>query len=88
VDGANLIRINVTGRSEEPFEEVVLFTNADAPGAIPEGVPQGVPKGVPKGVPQGQSELWWKFSKYMAQGTCELPQYLYAPPEALLLLRD
>jgi molybdate transport system ATP-binding protein len=63
----NQIRIRVRRRSEEPFEEVVLFTNANA-SSVGEG-----------------EELWWKYSKYM--NLRELPEQLYVPPEAVLLLR-
>ncbi|GHV52563.1 ABC transporter [Spirochaetia bacterium] len=62
--GINRIRPAVTRRSEEPFENVVLFTNADAP---KEG-----------------GELWWKYSKYTGYDT--VPEWLYLPPESLLLL--
>jgi molybdate transport system ATP-binding protein len=63
----NRIRLRVSRRSEEPFEEVVLFTNAAAAS------------------PEEQNEIWWKFSKYL--GLRELPQALYVPPEAVLLLK-
>jgi molybdate transport system ATP-binding protein len=63
----NRIRVRVRRRSEEPFEEVVLFTNADAAS------------------PGEEEELWWKYSKYTGPG--ELPELLYVPPEAVLLLR-
>jgi hypothetical protein len=87
----NLIRIKVTARTEEPFEEVILFTNADAvPGTDSRGGSAGnnseAQRPAAGGSPEGQGELWWKFSKYVNHG--ELPQYLYAPPEALLLLRE
>ncbi|MDR3172619.1 MAG: ABC transporter, partial [Treponema sp.] len=61
----NRIRIRVRRRSEEPFEEAVLFINAASP--------------------QEGEELWWKYSKYAGPG--ELPEQLYVPPEAVLLLR-
>jgi hypothetical protein len=60
----NRIRIRVRRRSEEPFEEVVLFINAASP--------------------QEGEELWWKYSKYTGLG--ELPEWLYIPPGAVLLL--
>jgi molybdate transport system ATP-binding protein len=50
VPGDNLIRIRVLSRSEEPFEETVLFTNADTAPAGPE---------------DSSGALWWKFSKYL-----------------------
>jgi molybdate transport system ATP-binding protein len=68
----NLIPVKVLNRFEDPFEETVLFTNADT-GAQPR---------VPKG---GKGILWWKYSKYLELSG--LPPYLYAPPEQLLLLR-
>jgi molybdate transport system ATP-binding protein len=64
----NQIRIRVRCRSEEPFEEAVLFTNADASS------------------PGEEKELWWKYSKYI--GLDELPERLYVPPEAVLLLTN
>jgi molybdate transport system ATP-binding protein len=63
----NQIRISVKRRSEEPFEEVVLFTNAGAAS------------------PSETHEIWWKFSKYL--NLTELPERLYVPPEAVLLLK-
>jgi molybdate transport system ATP-binding protein len=62
----NQIRIAVKRRSEEPFEEVILFTNAAAS-------------------PGEEEEIWWKFSKYLK--LAELPERLYVPPEAVLLLK-
>jgi hypothetical protein len=35
--------------------------------------------------PEEQQEIWWKYSKYM--GLRELPERLYVPPGAVLLLR-
>jgi molybdate transport system ATP-binding protein len=49
--GFNEARVAVSKRSSEPFEEVVLFTNADA-----EDLPG-----------QHQKEIWWKYSKYLKQ---------------------
>ncbi|MDR1446386.1 MAG: ATP-binding cassette domain-containing protein [Treponema sp.] len=66
-DAPNRIRLKVKRRSEEPFEEAVIFTNADAASPSEEG------------------EIWWKFSKYT--GLREIPERLYVPPEAVLLLR-
>ncbi|GHV75252.1 ABC transporter [Spirochaetia bacterium] len=63
-EGCNQIRLAVKAKSEEPFERVALFTNADAPDAA------GV--------------LWWKYSKYLG---FEMPERLFVPPEAVLLLR-
>jgi molybdate transport system ATP-binding protein len=37
------------------------------------------------GGPGEKGELWWKYSKYL--GYDEMPERLFAPPEALLLLR-
>ncbi|MDR1625173.1 MAG: ATP-binding cassette domain-containing protein [Spirochaetia bacterium] len=66
-EGFNEIRLSVKQNPEEPFERVVLFTNADA------------------GSPGEKGELWWKYSKYLGYG--EIPERLFVPPEALLLLR-
>ncbi|GHV73658.1 ABC transporter [Spirochaetia bacterium] len=67
-EGYNEIRMALTQESDEPFERVALFTNADAcAGAI-----------------EVQGVLWWKYSKYLG---FELPERLFVPPEALLLLR-
>jgi molybdate transport system ATP-binding protein len=73
----NLIRIEVLSRSGEPFEEAVLFANADthAGSRTPESAEDPGRGGV----------LWWKYSKYLQLPT--LPPYLHAPPERLLLLR-
>jgi molybdate transport system ATP-binding protein len=65
--GHNRVRINVTKRSESPFEHIVLFTNADAPG------------------PESQQEFWWLYSKY---GDSIIPEWLFIPPEAILLLGE
>jgi molybdate transport system ATP-binding protein len=35
--------------------------------------------------PSAQGEIWWKYSKYQFQ---EIPERLFIPPEALLLLRS
>jgi molybdate transport system ATP-binding protein len=70
----NQIRISVKRRSEEPFEEVILFTNADFTSAD-----------APGGSPEKNEEIWWKFSKYLS--LAELPDRLYVPPEAILLLK-
>jgi molybdate transport system ATP-binding protein len=67
----NQIRISVKRRSEAPFEEVILFTNADA--------------ATPHESLEGKEEIWWKFSKYL--NLKELPERLYVPPEAVLLLK-
>jgi molybdate transport system ATP-binding protein len=67
----NQIRISVKRRSEEPFEEVILFTNADS--------------AVDTLSPGQHEEIWWKFSKYL--NLAELPPQLYVPPEAILLLK-
>jgi molybdate transport system ATP-binding protein len=64
--GFNEVRLAVSRLSSEPFEEVVLFTNADAPHATE------------------RKEIWWKYSKYLKQ---EMPERLFLPPEALLLLK-
>jgi molybdate transport system ATP-binding protein len=64
----NRIRLAVSRRSEEPFETVVIFTNADARN------------------PEEKHEIWWKYSRYMRYP--EIPAELYAPPEALLLLKE
>ncbi|WP_059369709.1 sulfate/molybdate ABC transporter ATP-binding protein [Treponema endosymbiont of Eucomonympha sp.] len=64
--GYNQIRVRVTQRSEDPFEHIVLFANADAASA------------------EAQGEIWWKYSKYMGYA---VPERLFIPPEAILLLR-
>jgi hypothetical protein len=65
-EGCNRIRLAVKAESDEPFERVALFTNADAD------------------APEARGVLWWKYSKYLG---FELPERLFVPPEALLLLR-
>ncbi|WP_010261618.1 sulfate/molybdate ABC transporter ATP-binding protein [Treponema primitia] len=65
--GHNRVRINVTKRSESPFEHIVLFTNADVPEA------------------EMQQELWWLYSKYVDS---IIPEWLFIPPEAILLLGE
>ncbi|MFP3040591.1 ATP-binding cassette domain-containing protein [Treponema primitia] len=65
--GHNRVRINVTKRSESPFEHIVLFTNADAPG------------------PESREEFWWLYSKYVDS---IIPEWLFIPPEAILLLGE
>jgi molybdate transport system ATP-binding protein len=64
----NLVRLLVKTSAEEPFERVIIFTNADARNL------------------DEQSSLWWKYSKYM--NYAEIPERLFIPPEALLLLRQ
>jgi molybdate transport system ATP-binding protein len=71
----NLIPLKLAARAEEPFEEVVLFTNAAAGHAAGSAEPPEKSGGT----------LWWKYSKYLKLPG--LPPYLYAPPECLLLLR-
>ncbi|MDR2143840.1 MAG: ATP-binding cassette domain-containing protein [Treponema sp.] len=68
----NLVRPRVKRRTGEPFEELVLFTNAEAETG------------------EGRGEIWWKFSKYAetAKNLPEIPECLFLPPEALLLLRE
>ncbi|MDR1029289.1 MAG: ATP-binding cassette domain-containing protein [Treponema sp.] len=63
----NHVRMAITRRAEEPFEQVLLFTNGDA------------------SRPSEHGEIWWKYSKYRFQ---EIPEQLFIPPEALLLLRS
>ncbi|MDR3114849.1 MAG: ATP-binding cassette domain-containing protein [Treponema sp.] len=63
----NQVRLAMTRRTEEPFEQVVLFTNRDASN------------------PAEHGEIWWKYSKYQCK---EIPERLFIPPEALLLLRS
>ncbi|MDR1985893.1 MAG: ATP-binding cassette domain-containing protein [Treponema sp.] len=62
----NQVRMAITRRAEEPFEQALLFTNGDASN------------------PGEQGEIWWKYSKYQFQ---EIPERLFIPPEALLLLQ-
>jgi molybdate transport system ATP-binding protein len=66
-EGFNEIRVSVKRSQDEPFERVILFTNAAARG------------------PEEKGELWWKYSKYLEYN--EIPERLFVPPEALLLLR-
>ncbi|MDR2478682.1 MAG: ATP-binding cassette domain-containing protein [Treponema sp.] len=66
-EDCNLIIPAVIAAREEPFERLVVFTNAASPSAE-------------------QGRLWWKFSKY--QGTGAVPERLFIPPEAVLLLRS
>jgi molybdate transport system ATP-binding protein len=63
----NQVRPAITHRMEEPFEQILLFTNADAHTTAEQG------------------EIWWKYSKYLFQ---EIPERLFMPPAALLLLRS
>ncbi|MDR0629660.1 MAG: ATP-binding cassette domain-containing protein [Treponema sp.] len=63
----NQVRMAITRRAEEPFEQVLLFTNGDTSN------------------PAEQGEIWWKYSKYQVQ---EIPERLFIPSEALLLLRS
>jgi molybdate transport system ATP-binding protein len=83
--GGNLIRMKVTSCSEEPFEEAVLFTNADAVPADGNADNRSADGRYADGIP-ADNTLWWKYSKYL--NLPALPPYLYAPPERLLLLRD
>jgi molybdate transport system ATP-binding protein len=66
-EGYNEVRPELRLRAREPFEQVIVFTNADARSAGEQG------------------ELWWKYGNY--QGITEVPQRLFIPPEALILLR-
>ncbi|MDR3148152.1 MAG: ATP-binding cassette domain-containing protein [Treponema sp.] len=71
--GDNLIRIRVRSRSEEPFEEVLIFSNAAAQ-SFEQSSAQG---------PGEDHEMWWKYSKYLKYHKVD---ELYIPPESLLLL--
>ncbi|MDR0400098.1 MAG: ATP-binding cassette domain-containing protein [Treponema sp.] len=76
--GGNLIRIKVLDRSAEPFEEAVLFANAEA-------ADSPLRNGTGESGGTGPRGLWWKYSRYL--NLPGPPPYLRAPPERLLLLR-
>jgi molybdate transport system ATP-binding protein len=83
--GGNLVRIKPLSRSREPFEEAVLFCNADVPGGpVPRGR-DGPPELSGSAGHTESGALWWKYSTYLNYHDTE---YLYIPPESLLLLRQ
>jgi molybdate transport system ATP-binding protein len=91
--GGNLVRIKPLSRSREPFEEVVLFRNADSHTdsytdnhAESHAGDRGVagPAAPPGPQDSGPGVIWWKYSIYLPYRDVE---YLYVPPESLLLLR-
>jgi molybdate transport system ATP-binding protein len=86
-EGYNQVRPAIKLCAEEPFEKVIIFTNADV---YDRAYPYDQHH-INRDSPGKRHELWWKYSKYLsAAETPEgnpAPVQLFIPPSALLLLR-